>query len=79
MKSSVDVAWENAIRDPDVQSHITEQRIKWLFIIQLSPWMGGFYEKLAGISKMALQKANRKNMPHNVTTPNLFDRNSSSY
>ena len=79
MKSSVDVAWENAIRDPDVQSHITEQRIKWLFIIQLSPWMGGFYERLAGISKMALQKANRKNMPHNVITPNLFDRNSSSY
>ena len=27
-RSSVDVAWENAIRDPDVQSHIAEQRIK---------------------------------------------------
>ena len=56
-KSSVDAAWENAIRDSDVQSHITEQRIKWLFIVQLSPWMGAFYERLVGISKMALRKA----------------------
>ena len=56
-KSSVDVAWENAIRDSDVQSHIAEQRIKWSFIVQLSPWMGGFYERLVGISKMALRKA----------------------
>ena len=59
-KSSVDVAWENAIRDLDVQSHIAEQRIKWSFIVQLSPWMGGFYERLAVISKMALRKAIRK-------------------
>ena len=36
-KSSVDVAWENAIRDTDDQSHIVEQRIKWSFIVQLSP------------------------------------------
>ena len=56
-KSSVDVAWENAVRDPDVQSHIAEQRITWSFIVQLSPWMGGFYERLVGISKMALRKA----------------------
>ena len=56
-KSSVEVAWENAIRDPDDQSHIAEQRIKWSLIVQLSPWMGGFYERLVGISKMALRKA----------------------
>ena len=55
-KSSVEVAWENAIRDPDDQSHIAEQRIKWSLIVQLSPWMGGFYERLVGISKMALRK-----------------------
>ena len=34
-KSSVEVAWENAIRDPDVQSHIAEQRIKWSLIVHL--------------------------------------------
>ena len=41
-KSSVDLALENTVRDPDVQSHISEQKIKWSFIAQLSPWMGGF-------------------------------------
>ena len=45
-KSSLDVAWENAIRDSDVQLHIAKQRIKWSFIVQLSSWMGGFYERL---------------------------------
>ena len=59
-KSSVDVAWENAIRDTDVQSLIVEQRIKWSFIVQLSPWMGEFYDRLVGISKMALRKATGK-------------------
>ena len=33
--SLVDVSWENAIRDPDVQSYIAEQRIKWWFIVEL--------------------------------------------
>ena len=44
-KSSVDVAWENAVRDPGVQSHIAEQRMKWSFIVQLSPCVVGFYER----------------------------------
>ena len=56
-KSSLDVAWENAIRDSDVQSHIAKQRIKWSFIVQLSPWMRGFYGRSVGVSKMALRKA----------------------
>ena len=55
--SSVHVAWENAIRDPDTQSYVAKQRIKWSFIVQLSPCMGGFYERLVGISKVALRKA----------------------
>ena len=59
-KPSVEVAWENAIRDPDLQLHIAEQRIKWSFIVQLFPWMRGFYEKLVGISKMVLRKSNRE-------------------
>ena len=39
-KSSVGVAWQNAVRDSDGQSHITKQRIKWSFIVQLCPWGG---------------------------------------
>ena len=28
----------------------------WEFILQKSPWLGGFYEKLIGITKMSLKK-----------------------
>ena len=30
---SVDVAWKNAARDPDIQSNIVKQRIKWSLIV----------------------------------------------
>ena len=36
-KSAIDVARENEIREPDVQSNTAEQRIKWSFILQLFP------------------------------------------
>ena len=60
-KSSIDTVWEKATKDPDVQSYVAEQGIKWSFIIELSPWMGGFYERLVGTTKMALQKSIGKN------------------
>ena len=28
--------------------------MKWSFIVQLSPWMGEFYERFVGISKKAI-------------------------
>ena len=56
-KSTVDIAWEKAVHDPNVQSHIAQQRIKWNFIVELSPWMGGFYERLVRSSKIALRKS----------------------
>ena len=58
--SSVDVVRENAIRDLDVQPHNVEKRIKWSFIVKLSPWMGGFYGRLVGINKKTLRKAIKK-------------------
>ena len=56
-KSTVDLAWEKIITDPTVHSYVAEQRIKWKFIVELSPWMGGFYERLVGSSKMSLRKS----------------------
>ena len=55
-KSSMDMAWSNMIQDIEVQSYVAGQGIKWNFIVELSPWMGGFYERLVGSSKMALRK-----------------------
>ena len=56
-KNAIDLAWENTVKDPDVTSYFIERRIKWSFIIELSPWMGVFYERLISITKMALKKS----------------------
>ena len=60
-KSKIDIEWQKVIKDPSVQSWISNQGIKWSFIIELSPWMWGFYERLVGNSKMALRKSIGKN------------------
>ena len=56
-KNEVGMAWEKVADDPSVHSYLSDLRIKWLFIIELSPWMGGFYESLVGITKMSLRKS----------------------
>ena len=56
-KNAIDLAWENVVKDPDVISYVNERRIKWSFIIKLSPWMGGFCKSLVSITKMALKKS----------------------
>ena len=60
-KSTIDVAWQKVIKDQSLQWYLSNQGIKWSFITELSPWMGGFYEKLVGSSKMALRKSIGKN------------------
>ena len=34
-----------------VQDFVSGQRIMWTLIVELAPWMGGFYERLVGITK----------------------------
>ena len=56
-KRTVDMAWKDIVSNPEVQSYLSDKRIRWNFIIELSPWMGGFYERLVGTTKMALKKS----------------------
>ncbi|KAL9958393.1 hypothetical protein ACROYT_G035399 [Oculina patagonica] len=56
-KSTVDEAWKFATTSPDMQSYLANEEIKWSFIIELAPWMGGFYERLVGLVKQALRKS----------------------
>ena len=58
-KNAIGLAWENVVKDP-VISYVKERRIKWSFIIEFSPWMEGFYERLISTTKMALKKSIRK-------------------
>lgn len=55
-KKTIDMAWKDIINEPQVHSYLSDKRINWSFIIVLSPWMGGFCERLVGTTKMALKK-----------------------
>ena len=39
-----------------VQDYATSRRIRWTLIVELAPWMGGFYERLVGVTKIVLCK-----------------------
>ena len=56
-KNAIDLAWENLLKGPDVISYVNERQIKWSFIMELSPWLGGFYERIIRITKMAVKKS----------------------
>ena len=40
--------WKQTIKCDQIQSYISNSGIKWSFIVELAPWMGGFYERLVG-------------------------------
>ena len=49
-------AWRNVTTDKKLTDFFSNQGIQWKFIVELAPWMGGFYERLVGLTKRALQK-----------------------
>ncbi|XP_044180058.1 uncharacterized protein LOC114970531 [Acropora millepora] len=53
-KSTVEEAWQFATTSPDTQSYLANEGITWLLIIELAPWMGGFYERLVGLLETIL-------------------------
>ena len=56
-KTAIDKAWKETISRHEVQSYTANQGIEWNFIVELAPWMGGFYERLVGTVKGALKKS----------------------
>ena len=57
VKNTVDRLWRSVIINHDIKNYFSNERIKWNFIPQLSPWAGGFYERLVGIVKRSLRKS----------------------
>ena len=55
-KATLNKAWSTMLMSSDVSDYSVRQGIQWKFIVELAPWMGGFYERLVGITKRALRK-----------------------
>jgi hypothetical protein len=60
VKSTVDEAWQFSTTSPDTQSYLANEGIELSFIIELPPWMGGFYERLVGLVKQSFRKSSGK-------------------
>ena len=56
-KTTVDKAWQQSITHENVKTFKSDTGIKWKFIIQFSPWMGGFYKRSVGMVNSSLRKA----------------------
>ncbi|XP_002741926.1 uncharacterized protein LOC100373242 [Saccoglossus kowalevskii] len=44
------------MNDPEVQALLAHHRTMWKFIPKRAPWVGGFYERMIGITKSTLKK-----------------------
>lgn len=54
--SMLDLVWKNMLTSEDLQNYISNSGIKWTFIVEMAPWTGGYYKRLAGLVKRALRK-----------------------
>ena len=52
-----DRLWEQVLTQNDILSYAANEGIKWIFIVELAPWMSGFYKRLVGLVKRTLKKA----------------------
>ena len=55
--ATVHKAWNEVTADESVVRFVANQSIKWSYIPEFSPWMGGFYERLVGLVKSSLRKS----------------------
>ena len=55
--STFQQVWRQLGNTEDIINYCGTYNIEWHFITELAPWQGGFYERLIGLTKMALKKA----------------------
>ena len=56
VKTVVDEQWRQIALHDDVVTYLSNNGMKWQFTTALTPWQGGFYERLVGIVKRCLGK-----------------------
>ena len=49
--------WQQLYEEPEVKSYMETHSVRWQFSVPRSPWKGGFFERLIGVTKGCLAKA----------------------
>ena len=44
-------------QNADINTMITKQQVEWRFSLSRTPWWGGFFERMVGLTKNALYKS----------------------
>ena len=70
---TVNIIWQRVLKCPDVQNYASETGISWKFIVELAPWMGGFYERLVGLVKRSLSRNQTNDEIKIICVPNHKD------
>ena len=56
------LVWGDVVMCDEAQSYSSNEKIKWRYIVELAPWMGGFYERLVELIKRCLKKCIGRNL-----------------
>eukprot|EP00117_Sycon_ciliatum_P020880 scpid92381/ scgid18464/ len=54
--SVINEAYRKAVNSDETSQFCASLSTEWKFIVPYSPWMGGFYERMVGITKRCLRK-----------------------
>ena len=54
-RKAVDKILAEICQDSEIQGATSTSGIDWKFIVELAPWMGGFYERLVGLVKNGIK------------------------
>ena len=68
----IEQIWNKATKNIAVQSFVANEGIKWKYIVEFSPWSGGFYERLVGMTKRVLRKSLGKSVINNTELRTLL-------
>ena len=49
-----------SFKSNEIKGFLRKKDTKWEFILEKSPWLGGFYERVIGITKLCLKKCTGK-------------------
>ena len=48
---------QKVLKDPEIAATLVDAKVEWKFNLSRSPWWGGFFERMVGLTKQVLYKS----------------------